>query len=95
MKCIFCDFASRRRKKHNNGFPFKILDETANAVAFLSVDFPATENGHTLIIPKKHFENLEEVPKYLLSELINEVKKISKILRINHQGTNILINNGK
>ncbi|MBS3113790.1 HIT domain-containing protein [Candidatus Woesearchaeota archaeon] len=95
MKCLFCGFISGKRKVHDNRFPFKILDETQNTIAFLSVDFPSTENGHVLVIPKKHFENLEDVPKTILSELINEVKKISKILRVNHKGTNVLLKNGK
>ena len=95
MSCIFCDFISGKRKKHNNGFPLKILDQTQNTIAFLSTDFPATEKGHVLVIPKKHFESLENVPKYILSELINEVKKISVILKINHKGINMLLNDGK
>ena len=61
MKCLFCGFISGKRKVHDNRFPFKILDETQNTIAFLSVDFPSTENGHVLVIPKKHFENLEDV----------------------------------
>lgn len=95
MKCLFCDFVSGKRKRHNNGFLFKRLHQTKNTIAFLSMDFPATEKGHTLVIPKNHFENLEDIPNYVLNEVINEVKNISKILRINHQGTNILVNNGK
>ncbi|MBW2975562.1 HIT domain-containing protein [Candidatus Woesearchaeota archaeon] len=95
MSCLFCDFISGKRKKHINGFPFKKLRETKNTLTFLSIDFPATEKGHTLVIPKKHFEQLEDVPKNILDSLINEARLASKVLRKTHKGTNILVNNGK
>lgn len=95
MKCLFCEFVSGKRKKHVNGYPFKSLHETKHALTFLSVDFPATEDGHTIVIPKKHFEQLETIPKNILADLMLEVKLVSKILRKNNEGTNILVNNGK
>ncbi|MBI2549656.1 HIT family protein [Candidatus Woesearchaeota archaeon] len=95
MRCIFCDFVSGKRKRHKNRFPFKKLHETRNVVAFLSVDFPATENGHTIVIPKRHFKLLESVPDGILAELIGEIKLISKVLRRSNEGTNVLLNNGR
>ncbi|MEK6983821.1 MAG: HIT domain-containing protein [Nanoarchaeota archaeon] len=95
MTCIFCDFIAGKRKYNVNGMPFKKLHETRHALAFLSTDFPATEDGHTVIIPKKHFESLEDIPNRILFALAKETKLASKILRQTHEGTNILINNGK
>lgn len=95
MSCIFCDFVSGKRAKHTNGLPFKVLNETKNTISFLSVDFPATEDGHTLVIPKRHFENLWGMPKKILSELAWHVLLASKVIRNNHEGCNVLLNDGK
>ncbi|MBI3035220.1 HIT family protein [Candidatus Woesearchaeota archaeon] len=95
MVCIFCDFASGRRKKHTNGFPFGKLHETKDILAFLSVDFPVSDDGHTIIIPKRHFSSLEDTPEHILAGLIKEIKLVSSILLKNNKGTNILLNNGK
>ena len=94
MTCIFCEFASGKRKKHNNGMPFKKLHETKHSLTFLSIDFPATEKGHTIVIPKKHFNSIEGMPNHILLDVIKETKLVSKILRQTNEGTNILINNG-
>jgi len=59
MRCIFCDFVAGRIKKSAEGYPYIPIFETRNSVSFLSLDFIATEEGHTLVIPEKHFENLE------------------------------------
>jgi histidine triad (HIT) family protein len=85
---------SGKRKKHTNGFPFRKLHETKHSLTFLSVDFPATEDGHTLVIPKKHFEQLEDTPKNILADLMAEVKLVTKILRKNNKGTNICLTMG-
>ncbi len=95
MHCIFCDFVSGRRKRHKNRFPFKKLHETKSVVAFLSVDFPATENGHTIVIPKRHFKLLEKVPGKILAELMEEIKLISRVLMRSNGGVNVLLNNGR
>ncbi|HIH11165.1 TPA: HIT family protein [Candidatus Woesearchaeota archaeon] len=95
MECIFCDFALKKRKKHQNGLPFLILHETKHSVSFLSTDMPATEEGHTLVIPKKHYEKLENVPAVILHDLIGHVQLISKALLIKNSASNILLNNGR
>jgi len=76
MYCIFCDFIAGKRNKGKGGFPFLPLYETNNTVAFLSVDLPVHEYGHTLIIPKRHFESIEKVPQKILHELIDHVSLV-------------------
>lgn len=95
MNCIFCEFISGKLKKHTNGMPFKKLHETKNSLTFLSIDFPATEKGHTIVIPKEHFNFIEDIPNRIFLDAIKETKLVSKILRQTNEGTNILINNGK
>jgi histidine triad (HIT) family protein len=51
--------------------------------------------GHTIVIPKKHYITLEDIPDYELSEIYKTVKIIAKILyeKLGIDGYNILQNN--
>lgn len=93
--CLFCEFISGERKKHTNGFPFKILKETKHSVSFLSIDFPNKEDGHILVVPKKHYATLEEVPKTILHDLIEHVALACEITKRRHDACNVLVNNGE
>ena len=95
MKCLFCDFVSGKRKNHSTGQLFEAVNETKNTICFMAIDIPATEDGHLLVIPKKHFQYIEDLPKHILHESIEHVCFLSKTLRKTHQGCNILINDGK
>ena len=94
MNCTFCDFIAGKRKIHDN-YPFIPINDAKNTISFLSTDFPAKQDGHILIISKKHFKNLDDVPKGILHELIDHVLFASKVIRKRHEGCNILLNNGK
>ena len=95
MNCMFCEFVSGKRKAHLNGLPFKALKETKNTMSFLSFEIPKAEDGHIIVTSKKHFFNLEDVPKLILHELIDHASLVSKVLREKHEGCNILLNDGK
>lgn len=94
MSCIFCDFVEGKSNIHANGMPFLTLNETPNTLSFLSIDFPEKEDGHILVIPKKHFANIEDIPLYIRHELIDHATHAAKVLRNTHEGCNILLNNG-
>lgn len=91
-ECLFCSLLSG--KKHRNNYPFMPIHETERTISFLSIDFPKGEDGHTLVIPKKHYENIEDVPNVTQLELIKHVSLIAKIIRSQHGGCNILLNDG-
>lgn len=95
MNCLFCDFVNGKRKSHPSGYPFTVINETRNTISFMAIDIPATEDGHLLVIPKNHFTYVEDLPKYILHELIDQVSLITRVLRKIHQGCNILLNDGK
>lgn len=84
--CIFCKIVKRE-------IPSKIIFENNLDIAFLDI-FPISK-GHTIVIPKNHYTNLEEIPDNELSELYKIVKqlgiKIHQKLKID--GYNILQNN--
>ncbi|MBW6442263.1 HIT domain-containing protein [Patescibacteria group bacterium] len=90
---LFSDFIEGS-KKHRNGFPFMKLYETKNTVTFMSIDIPQKEDGHILIIPKKRYEGLSEIPPLILKELMGSVVKVGTAISNDHTGYNVLINNG-
>lgn len=67
--------------------------EDAHVLAFL--DIHPNNIGHTLVIPKEHFENLYTTPDEILSKLASVVKKVSLAIKkaTNADGINIHMNN--
>ncbi len=94
MACKFCDFASGKSSVHATGYPFIALHKTRNTVSFLSQDIPEHENSHILVIPKKHYTKLEDLPKSLLHEIMDHVALAARVTKRTHKGCNILVNEG-
>jgi protein-tyrosine phosphatase len=90
---LFSDFVSGDRL-HRNGYPFIKLYETKNTTSFMSIDLPRKEDGHILVIPKKRYKDLSEIPSNVLSELAETIKTIGRAISRNHGGFNVLLNNG-
>jgi histidine triad (HIT) family protein len=84
--CIFCKITERK-------IPSKIIYEDGSVLAFLDI-FPISK-GHTIVICKNHYSNLENIPENELTGLYKIVQKIAinnhKKLKID--GYNILQNN--
>jgi histidine triad (HIT) family protein len=68
MSCIFCKIIEGEIGACK-------IWENKDFLVFLSV-MPIKE-GHLLIIPKKHFEDIYSIPQSLYGDLFNLVKKIS------------------
>ncbi len=66
-----------------------------HTIAFLDI-FPISQ-GHTIVIPKKHYTNLETIPINELHEVMGTVKIVSNLIYKNLKidGYNILQNNYK
>jgi histidine triad (HIT) family protein len=84
--CIFC-------KIINNEIPSKIIYEDDHAIAFLDIS-PST-NGHTLVIPKKHYATFSDLPEQEVGPFMQSVQKVCKGIDTYAQGYNIVQNNGK
>ena len=86
--CIFCKIV-------NGEVSAKKIYEDEKTIAFLSIG-PLT-SGHTLVIPKEHYEDIFDMPEELLKEVFVSVKKVSEILKekLKCDGINILNSNGK
>ena len=84
--CIFCKIVQGKIKAEK-------VAETNNFIAIL--DAHPKIKGHTLIIPKKHFVTLLDIPNNLGEELLTFAKQISSKILDNKQGDgfNILMNN--
>ena len=83
--CIFCKIA-------NKEIPGKIVYEDDLCLAFL--DLSQTTNGHTLVVPKTHYQNILDVDKAVLSHLIKVTKKLTNqiITNLDAKGANVLTN---
>ena len=84
--CIFCQIIEKK-------IPSKVLYEDENNLAFLDI-FPIFK-GHTIVIPKTHYHNLEEIPERELAETYKVVKKLATSIheKLKIEGYNILQNN--
>lgn len=87
MNCIFC-------KIINNEIPSHTVYEDEFTKVFLDIN-PDTD-GHLLIIPKKHFQDISDIDIEDLNYMMTIVKKMSKLLedKLNIDGLTILQNNG-
>ncbi|WP_410765915.1 HIT family protein [Haloferax sp. DFSO60] len=85
--CIFCAIAS-------GDIPGRVVHETEHTLAFLDVNPLAS--GHTLVIPKDHYERLDEVPAELSEELFGAVSELVPRVEdaVDADATNVGINNG-
>jgi len=86
--CVFCKILREELPCHR-------IVETLSSVAFL--DIMPISKGHTLVVPKKHVETLEDLNVMELNDLFQLVQRISKACKVglNASGTNLLLCNGK
>ena len=85
--CIFCKLA-------NGDIPTNTIYEDEDFRVFLDAA-PATK-GHCLIVPKEHFDNLEELDDTVGAKVMPLAKKMMKLLKekLNWEGFNVVQNNG-
>ena len=84
--CIFCKIVAGELPS------FKVYEDE-KTLAFL--DIKPVNPGHTLVIPKAHYQNLEEIPFEELNALMAAVKKVGRLLKdkLGVAGYNINENN--
>jgi len=88
MDCIFCKIAAGH-------IPSVKIYEDENVLAFLDIG-PLSE-GHTLIIPKKHYAKVDECPAEMMSQVGAVLPKVAKAVfgGMESEGYNVLCNNGR
>lgn len=85
--CIFC-------KTVKGELPSTKVYESANVEAILDIN--PTNKGHTLVMPKTHYESLLDVSSDLLKELFEGAQKVggAVVKGLGVKGFNVLVNNG-
>ena len=83
--CIFCKIAS-------HDIPGKIIYEDDICMAFL--DLSQTTDGHTLVIPKKHYAHILEVDHQTLAHMMHVVQKVALQIQdtLDAKGFNVITN---
>jgi len=86
--CPFCSIASGEA-------PASIVYEDATVLAFMDLN-PASI-GHTLVVPREHYENIYEVPETVLADLFSVVKRVSAAVKktVGAEGISVLQLNGR
>lgn len=83
--CVFCDIIDGK-------IPSKKIYEDDKVLAIL--DISQATYGHTLVLPKEHYDNILECDKDDLTYLITKVQDIAKLVttKLSAKGFNILVN---
>ena len=86
--CIFCSIIKGE-------IPSYKIYEDEKTYAFLDIADDAI--GHTLVIPKNHYENVIDIPSEELSAVMSTVQKLSKhyVSNCGYTGVNIMNASGK
>lgn len=87
MDCIFCKIV-------NGDIPSYTIYEDDCVKCFLDIN--PESNGHTLIIPKKHYKDLFDISNDTLIHIIEVVKNLEKLYKekLNIDGITLIQNNG-
>ena len=85
--CLFC-------KIINNEIPSYTIYEDELIKIFLDIN--PLSNGHCLVIPKKHFLDINDIDSEYLNHIFTVVKELLPILesKLNYNGITLTQNNG-
>lgn len=86
--CVFCGIARREE-------PASLVYEDGKVLAFL--DMRPVNEGHTLVIPRKHYENIYEIPEDEVAYVFRIVKKMAVAIKeaTKADGISVIQNNGR
>jgi len=86
--CTFCKIVRKEA-------PASPVYEDDKVIAFLSIQ--PINIGHTLVVPKKHYENIYEIPEEEGAHLYKIVKKVAYAVKnaVSAEGVRIVQNNGE
>ena len=86
--CTFCKIVQKEA-------PASVVYEDEKVIAFMSIQ--PINVGHTLVVPKKHYENVYEIPEEDVAYLYKIVKKMAHAVKkaVDAEGIRIVQNNGE
>jgi len=87
-QCLFCGIVAGK-------IPCKKVYEDDHSIGFLDIN--PRNPGHTLVIPKKHFETILDMPEKEAGKLFESVQKVAVMVKngTNSQGISIGQSNGQ
>jgi histidine triad (HIT) family protein len=85
--CIFCDLM-------HGAAEVSMCYEDADVVGFMDVQ--PVNAGHTLVVPRSHYESLEDIPHALAMHLFEVAIQLSPVVKEMSKcdGLNIVVNSG-
>ncbi|MGC8566838.1 MAG: HIT family protein [Caldisphaera sp.] len=88
MDCIFCEISSGKLPA------YKIYEDEDLLVI---LDKKPVSKGHLLVIPREHYEGIQDTPPNVLAKTWLAASALAKIYRINLNalGVNVLTNSGE
>lgn len=88
-ECIFCKLSENKDAE--------IVYEDTDVMAFAPLKNSVLAEGHVLVIPREHHENLFEIPEDVLCSLMSSAKEIAERLESSGEctGVNILHASGE
>ena len=88
MECIFCEIIQRKKTGH-------FIYEDESHVAFL--DKYPIDYGHSLVLPRSHFEKVTDMNSDNVGDLFSKVPKIAKAIveATNADAFSLAQNNGR
>jgi histidine triad (HIT) family protein len=83
--CIFCQIAEGSLPSHR-------IYEDMDVLAFL--DIQQTTSGHTIVIPKQHYDHFLSTPKHVMNQVMNVAQRIgqAQMQTLEAKGVNLLSN---
>lgn len=72
-ECIFCKIIEQKDGE--------IVFENDDVIAFAPLERDVVAEGHLLVVPKNHYENIFDIPAKELSKVSKTAKEISEILK--------------
>jgi len=86
--CIFCKIVRKQA-------PVSMIYEDETVMAFL--DIRPLNEGHTLVVPKKHYVDIFDTPEYQLNKVHTTAKIVSIAVKktTNADGISVIQQNGK
>jgi len=83
--CIFCQIIDGHLPSHR-------IYEDNDVLAFL--DIQQTTSGHTIVIPKHHYDHFLSTPKSVMNQVMNVAQRIgqAQIQSLEAKGVNLLSN---
>jgi histidine triad (HIT) family protein len=85
--CPFCDLI------HGAG-EVSMCFEDAEVVAFM--DIQPVNTGHVLVVPREHYESIEDIPSSLASHLFQVSMQLAPVVKqvAGAEGLNLVVNSG-